>query len=112
MPPKKYDSRTYSVTYRPIYDENHNEIVYEKESLLFDFDFSTQLKTNYFMTLPSGKELQQEYKTNGHVPLERLEYYISEYEKLLKLDDDYIEEKMRNTIEKESTKAENPKKNV
>ena len=90
MPSKKYDSRCYSKTYRPIYNIDGTKIEYEQDSLLLEMDFETELKTNYFMTIPAGKELQDEYKKVGHISTERFEYYIKEYEKVMQKDTDYI----------------------
>jgi hypothetical protein len=62
---KHYDSRCYSVNYKPVKP--------------FNFDGWLKYKTDYFIDLPNQLEMKKEFKSKGYLPKDRMLYYIDQW---------------------------------
>jgi hypothetical protein len=63
---KKYDSRCYSITYKPI--RFHNPDKWDK------------YKTEYFIDLPNNTKMRSQFRKDGYIKIEQMLSYLKEWE--------------------------------
>lgn len=64
---KRYDSRCYSITYKPIRD--------------LVPDNWAKYKTDYFIELPNNTAMRSQYRKNGFIPYDDMKNYLDDWEK-------------------------------